>query len=499
MDYFEVRGVPTAMAQDGWWLSDASETPRKRSGVSEGPWLRILLLVVLIALADVLMWQVAAGVSLAVFGIAMVTAAILVVEPGMNRRRLAICSMTALLSVLPIVEIVQPLTVIILSVGIALSLSMIAGLRTHQFLRGTLRLLWVGLFQTIADGWAGIASASHVSVQKEQVRGVVLGWGLPIVLTGVFAMLFAQANPILDKWLIDLIPNSIPTPNPTRLIFWAFIALLSWPCLILWRLRERLVATRHTVKAARTVAVVNPRSIMRSLVMFNMLFAVQTGMDVFILYGGGDLPEGMSYAKYAHRGAYPLVLTALLAGVFALISKPFAKDAPVLRILLLIWVGQNLALVVGSLVRLELYIDTYGLTHWRIAALIWMGLVVAGLGVMWLQISKDHTNGWMMLRVGVLAGLTLYACAFISFDRVIAHYNLTNDVRLDRTYLCNLGEAALPEVLELTGVDATNYCSHLRSPDLDTAFVPEDWREWGFRNWRVRRSLQSMTEAAMIP
>ena len=134
MDYFEVRDVPTAMAQDGWWLSDASETPRKRIGVSEGPWLRILLLVVLFALADVLMWQVAAGVSLAVFGIAMVTAAILVVEPKMNRRRLAICSMTALLSVLPIVEIVQPLTVIILSVGIALSFSMIAGLRTHQFL-----------------------------------------------------------------------------------------------------------------------------------------------------------------------------------------------------------------------------------------------------------------------------------------------------------------------------------------------------------------------------
>ena len=126
MDYFEVRGVPTAMAQDGWWLSDASETPRKLTGVSEGPWLRILLLVVLIALADVLMWQVAAGVSLAVFGIAMVTAAILVVDPKMNRRRLAICSMTALLSVLPIVEIVQPLTVILLSVGIGLTLSIIA-------------------------------------------------------------------------------------------------------------------------------------------------------------------------------------------------------------------------------------------------------------------------------------------------------------------------------------------------------------------------------------
>jgi hypothetical protein len=51
------------------------------------------------------------------------------------------------------------------------------------------------------------------------------------------------------------------------------------------------------------------------------------------------------------------------------------------------------------LVRLEPYIDTYGLTHWRISALIWMALVAAGLCVTWLQIQKDHSNSWMMVRV----------------------------------------------------------------------------------------------------
>jgi hypothetical protein len=85
--------------------------------------------------------------------------------------------------------------------------------------------------------------------------------------------------------------------------------------------------------------------------------------------------------------------------VLALISKPFAAQAPVLRVLLLLWVMQNFALVVGSLVRLEQYIDTYGLTHWRISALIWMALVAAGLCVTWLQIQKDHSNSWMMVRV----------------------------------------------------------------------------------------------------
>lgn len=238
---------------------------------------------------------------------------------------------------------------------------------------------------------------------------------------------------------------------------------------------------------------------MRSLVMFNILFAVQTGMDVFFLYGGGELPDGMSFAKYAHRGAYPLILTALLAGVFALISKPFAAEAPVLRVLLLLWVAQNLALVVGSLVRLELYIDAYGLTHWRLAALIWMALVAAGLCVTWLQIQKDYSNIWMILRVGLLTILTLYVCAFVNFDRAIAQYNLTHDVQFDKFYVCSLGEGAIPEIRIQTGQPANQYCDYYSFLNRNEVSIPSDWREWGFRNWRVRRSLELMTEAVMTP
>ena len=53
-------------------------------------------------------------------------------------------------------------------------------------------------------------------------------------------------------------------------------------------------------------------AILRSLVVFNALFAVQTLLDVVYLWGGVRLPDGLSYADYAHRGAYPLIATALL-------------------------------------------------------------------------------------------------------------------------------------------------------------------------------------------
>ena len=59
-------------------------------------------------------------------------------------------------------------------------------------------------------------------------------------------------------------------------------------------------------------------AILRSLIVFNLMFAVQTVLDAAYLWGGVALPDGMSYASYAHRGAYPLIVTALIAAGFVL-------------------------------------------------------------------------------------------------------------------------------------------------------------------------------------
>ena len=61
-------------------------------------------------------------------------------------------------------------------------------------------------------------------------------------------------------------------------------------------------------------------AILRSLIVFNLMFAVQTMLDAAYLWGGVALPDGMSYASYAHRGAYPLIVTALLAAGFVLVA-----------------------------------------------------------------------------------------------------------------------------------------------------------------------------------
>ena len=139
-------------------------------------------------------------------------------------------------------------------------------------------------------------------------------------------------------------------------------------------------------------------AILRALLVFNLMFAVQTVLDAAYLWGGVALPDGMSYASYAHRGAYPLIVTALLAAGFVLAAmRPGSATSNdgLIRWLVYLWVAQNIVLVISSILRLDLYVGIYALTYWRVAAFIWMGLVAAGLVLIIARIAGGKSNRWL--------------------------------------------------------------------------------------------------------
>ena len=165
----------------------------------------------------------------------------------------------------------------------------------------------------------------------------------------------------------------------------------------------------------------------RSLILFNVMFALQSALDLTYLWGGASLPNGMTYAHYAHRGAYPLIATALLAAGFVLIAmRPGgpAEQSRLIRPLVLLWTGQNVLLVVSSIFRLDLYVAAYSLTYLRLAAFIWMGLVAVGLVLMLIQIKLKKPNSWLITANAISLAMVLYGCCFISAPRLVASYNV---------------------------------------------------------------------------
>lgn len=308
---------------------------------------------------------------------------------------------------------------------------------------------------------------------------------LPVGVGAVFLSLFTAANPIVRDWMQAFTHLNWVSVDVERILFWVGIGLMIWPLTRanILGLDDTLVRRKRTVN----LGLFNARSVIRALVIFNLIFAVQTAMGAGIILGGVDLPDGMTYAQYTHQGAYPLLLTALLAGVFALIAQPLLSDRPWVRGQMYVWIAQTVLLVVSSMLRLDLYIDAYGLTRLRVAALVWMSVVAVGLLLMLIQMMRRKTMGWFGLRAGGLGVLALYGMSLVSIDGIIARHNLADD-RLYDYYVCTLGEDALPAIAAFEQAHGATPC-HRRHPQL---FIPADWREWGYRNASLRRSLAKM-------
>ncbi|QFT58564.1 hypothetical protein FIU94_06950 [Sulfitobacter sp. THAF37] len=491
MKTFLIRGVPLAMQQDGWWLNAPADPPASgKARVTRASVWHVALLVAMIALGDALVWQVTPGLSLAVFGAAMVLAAV-VTARRLHPKRLGVVVAGSLLSFLPLVELVQPLSLAIAVLGGSVVLAVVAGLQGRDIPRAALRLWPVGMEQTVEDG-ARALGRPNTHLVSGWARQAIRRWLVPVLLGAVFMLLLLMANPIADRWVADVAAWDPTLPQAERAGFWLCLLPLVWTALRLSAMRERLAAAparRHA--GPRQEGLINPASTVRALVLFNGVFLVQTMLDAIYLYGGVGLPRGITYAEYAHRGAYPLVVTGLLAGGFALLTRRWVQGDTLLRGLLLAWVAQNVALVVSSLVRLDLYVGVYGLTHLRLAAAIWMGMTAVGLALIFWQVCAGRNNLWLMLRGGGLSVAVVYGCAFFSFDAAIARYNLTHPVAQDRAYLCGLGAAARPVIAAAEVARRHRIC-----PGGHRISVPRDWREWGFRTARARNSLAAIQSKA---
>ncbi|MBN9459501.1 MAG: DUF4173 domain-containing protein [Bosea sp.] len=479
----------------------------------------------LVMLADALFYGHPLGISLALF-LCILAAASACLNPlraEPRRRWHAIVLLAA--GLLPAVEDISWLSVTIALVAAAVAARMLTEARQlswQEHLWAALRMPLSGL-RLFSD----IARASRSSRQRHSPAGILaalLGWAMPLLLCAVFATLFVSANPLLESWLkrIDL-QAFLGQIFSGRSVFWAVTLCLIWPLLRIRSLRRR---KRAIIKPSAAVLILDPldpfsdRTIRRSLSLFNGLFAIQTAMDLVYLWGGASLPEGLSHASYAHRGAYPLVVTALLAAAFVLVAmRPSGSSErdPLVRPLVLAWVGQNLLLVLSALRRLDLYVEAFYLTELRVAAFIWMLLVATGLVLIIIQILSRRTVGWLVSANAIALALTLYGYSFVDTAVVIANYNIRHSFEMrgqgqtiDIAYLFGLGPSVVPALDRYAPrILAANHISP-RSPwarpDLAIASgrqrlvwrhlgTQADWLGWSFRGWRLSRYLANTPEA----
>jgi hypothetical protein len=517
--------IPTRLANDGWWLCESpsialvrnislqagsakmaslSTTDSDVLSAQESVFpVKLVITLCLAALADWLFYGERIGISAVVFALAVTCGSLIANFSRLNRKQTLLAGALVLTGLVPAIEEFNAISLAFIVLALGISLLLTTGREPNGIADGTAALgdlFLIGPFRFFRDA-LGIFNLPALT------SGFTV-WFIPLFLGSIFAVLFVSANPLLEKWVSLMNPgNAASYISFGQVLFWAVALSIVWPFVhVWWRAKAEAVENLTEAEQGHATPAIfadffGVATILRSLILFNLLFALETSLDAIYLWGNAALPTDITYAAYAHRGAYPLIITALLAAGFVLAAmRPGgpAERSKVIRPLVYLWVAQNVLLVASSILRLDLYVQIYLLTYWRVAAFIWMLLVALGLLLIVARIILGRSNDWLIHTNLIALTATLYLCSLINFAAIIAGYNVSHSheasgkgVQIDMNYLVQLGPQALPAIdkaIQLRGADP-NLVSRRNFLVEQLRREMTSWRSLGFRNWRLQRFI----------
>lgn len=399
---------------------------------------RAVGLLLLVALADLLLWDGGGGTGAALlFAAAGVAVAARSPEAFRAPGRALLLAALGALSLRCVWE-ARPLALFLLYVTLP-AVALAAAAPAAR----ALEIAAAVPFALAGGGWSAVERLRAVSPVLRAFAGTMRRPGPgrvaaivgPIVLVGVFGAVFVAANPVIDVWfgkalewaahLLDYLSLNLP-----RTLFWGFwlwtFAGILWP-IGAEALRRIGAAGEEVTASEKTDEPLYPAA-RNALVAVNLLFLVYNLLDAVYLWWHAALPEGISFSAYAHRGVTWLTFALFLstAAIGAILADPIRRDRRVGRLvaLSLVWAAQNGVLAVGALRRIHLYMEYNGLTYLRLVGITGVLLVAVGLGLMVWKIVRGKTFLWLVRRDALAFYVAGILFALAPVDGIVAVWNV---------------------------------------------------------------------------
>ena len=232
------------------------------------------------------------------------------------------------------------------------------------------------------------------------------------------------------------------------------------------------------------------------LVSINLLFATFLVVQFRYFFGGSAniSLEGFTFAEYARKGFFELIVVALISLViffaFSHITKrESGKTRWVFSSLGLLLMAQVGVMLLSAFQRLSLYEQAYGFTQLRLVThvfIIWLAILLAAMVV--LEVTRKLPRVAMvllMVAVGFMLTLNL-----LNVDTFIAEQNIAHAEAghpLDADFLVwELGDDATPMLFEIFKAGQLNPDTHellgaaltCRSANSETRERSEGWVSW---------------------
>ncbi|NYJ33836.1 DUF4153 domain-containing protein [Nocardiopsis aegyptia] len=292
------------------------------------------------------------------------------------------------------------------------------------------------------------------------------GLVLPLIVTSmvtlglllVFGLLFALADPVFSAYIGRMF-TSVGTGSGLLRLFGMLVTMLLTGAAVLTARRYHRPRPRPAAPAADPLWPVWVWTV--PLAALVALFVAFVGVQAAVMFGGDDYVQrvsGVIYAEYARQGFFQLVVvSALVLGVIAvavrLLPSRIASTRTLRNALLGLLCVLTLVILASAMMRLQLYIDTFGLTRLRVSAEAW---ILWSAGVFGLVIVAGLCNtlgrsaAWLPRVTVAFGAVALAVFAYGNPDLRIAESHHDLDLAaVDTWYLRDLSADAVPGLMGL--------------------------------------------------
>jgi hypothetical protein len=243
----------------------------------------------------------------------------------------------------------------------------------------------------------------------------------------------------------------------------------------------------------------------------DLLFGVFVGLQFAYLFGGFDTlaATGLTYAEYARRGFFELVVAATIVGLLVVGLEATVERRSRAYVASLVGLMALTAVILASaLLRLRLYQDAYGWTELRFYAVAMIAFL--GCGLIWaaglVLVARSRWLPHALVASGIAVSIALNAIGPQGFVTV---RNLERamdpslvppggEVALDAAYLAGLGDGAIPRIVEalprLRTADRLALLDILAEEHDRLATEPRliGWPAWNLDRERARAALDDL-------
>lgn len=203
----------------------------------------------------------------------------------------------------------------------------------------------------------------------------------------------------------------------------------------------------------------DPVVLLTVLFLLNVVYTVFSVIQFTYLFGGESfmLPSSYTYAEYARKGFFELVVVAVINFIIILITvllvkKQNKKIDITGSVLLTLLAGFTFVMLASAFYRMLLYEQAYGFTYLRIFVQVFMVLLfflfIANIVFIW-------NHGMPVIKTYFIITLAVYIMLNLAnVDMIIASNNIhryRETGQIDMEYIKGLSYDAVPEIVKLAG------------------------------------------------